>query len=195
MLFPLPNILPGFLGWVNYFYLFILLCYVAWTKVCTVKTTVFPVVMYRCENWTTKKTEHWRSDAFHCGVLEDFWESLGLKGDQTNQPTENQSWIFIGRTYDETEAPILWPTDVKNWLFGKDPDAQKDWRQVEKRIAEDEMVVWHHWLDGHEFEQALGVDDEQGSLACCSPWGCKESDMTKWLNGTEGPTFPISQLV
>ena len=174
--------------------------------------------MYRCERWTTEKAEHWRIHAFklwcwrrllrvhwttkklklmlfNCGVEEDFWESLGLKGNKTNQPTENQSWIFIGRTYDETEAPILWPTDAKNWLFGRDPDARKDWRQVEKRIAEDEMVVWHHWLDGHEFEQALGVGDEQGSLVCCSPWGCKESDMTKWLNGTEGPTCPISQLV
>ena len=75
----------------------------------------------------------------------------------------------------------FWPPDVKNWLLGKDPDAEKDWRQEEKGMTEDEMVGWHHQLDRHEFEQALGVDG-QGSLVCCCPWGCKESDTTKWLN-------------
>ena len=93
-------------------------------------------------------------------------------------PKGNQSWIFIGRTDAEAETPILWPLDAKNWLIGKDPDAGKDWRQEEKGRQRDEMVGWHHWLDGHEFEQALGVGDGQESLACCSPWGCKESDMT-----------------
>ena len=80
---------------------------------------------------------------------------------------------------------ILWPPDVKNWLFGKDPDAGKDWRQKEKGMTEDEMVGWHHWLDRYEFEQALGVGDGQGSLACCVPWGCKELDTTEQLNWTE----------
>ena len=73
----------------------------------------------------------------------------------------------------------------KNWILGKDSDVGKDWRQEEKGMTEGEMVGWHHWLDGHEFEQALGVGDGQGTLACCSPWGCKESDMTEWLNWTE----------
>ena len=98
-------------------------------------------------------------------------------------PKWNQSWIFIGRTYAEDETPIHWPPDAKSRLIGKDPDAGKDWRQEEKGTAEDEMAGWHHPLDGHEFEQALGVGmNGQGSLVCCSPWGCKESDMTEQLN-------------
>ena len=106
----------------------------------------------------------------NCGVGEDSWESL------------NPSWIFIGRTDAEAEVPILWQPDAKNWLTGKDTDAGKDWKQEEKGPTEDEMVQWHHWLNGHEFEQALGVGDGQGSLVCYSPWGCKESDMTERLN-------------
>ena len=97
----------------------------------------------------------------------------------------HQSWMFTGRTDAEAEAPILRPPDVKNWLTGKDPDAGKDWRQEEKGTTEDEMVGWHHRLDGHEFGQAPGVDDGQRNLACCSPWGCKDSDMTKRLTWTE----------
>ena len=93
--------------------------------------------------------------------------------------------MFIGRTDDEAETPILWPPDVKNWLIGKDPDGDKDWRQEEKGTTEDERVGWHYRLDGHEFEQALGVGDGQGSLACCSPWGHKESDTTEWMKWTE----------
>ena len=97
----------------------------------------------------------------------------------------NQSWIFIGRTNTEAGVPILWPPDMKNWLTGKDPDAGKDWRQEEKGTTEDEMVGWHHQLDGHEFEQALEVGDGQKSLACCSLWGHKESETTEWLNRTD----------
>ena len=93
--------------------------------------------------------------------------------------------MFIGRTDVEAETPILWSPDVKNWLIWKDPDAGKDWRQEEKGTTEDEMVGWHHRLDGHEFGQTPGVGDGQGSLACCNPWGCKESDTTEWLNWTE----------
>ena len=89
----------------------------------------------------------------------------------------NQSWIFIRRT--NVEAPVFRPPDAKNWLIRKDPDAGKDWRQEEKGMTEDEMVGWHHQLDGHEFEQALGAGDGQGSLTCCSQWGCKELDTTK----------------
>ena len=85
----------------------------------------------------------------------------------------------------ETEAPTLWPPDAKNWPIVKDPGAGKDWKWEEKGTAEDEMVIWHHQLDGHEFEQALGVGDRQRSLMCCSPWGHKESDMTERLNWTE----------
>ena len=107
-------------------------------------------------------------------------------------PKGNQSWIFIGRNDAEADTPILWPPDAKNWLIGKDPDARKDWRREEKGITEDEMIGWHHRLDGHEFEQALGVCDGQGSLACCSPWGHKESDTTEWLNWTE--PVPHGQL-
>ena len=119
------------------------------------------------------------------GIGEDPWESLGLQGNQEVHPKGNQSWIFIGRTDAEAETPILWPSDGKNWLIGKkNPDAGKHWRQ-EKGMTEDEMAGWHHQLNGHEFEQALGVGDGQGSLVCCSPWGCKESDTTERLNWTE----------
>ena len=99
-------------------------------------------------------------------------------------PKRNQSWILIGRTDAEAEAPVLWPSDAKSWLIRKDPDAGKDWRQEEKGTAVDEMVGWHHRL-GHEFEQAPGVGNGQGSLACCSPWGRKESNKTEHLNWTE----------
>jgi len=113
-------------------------------------------------------------------VLEKTFEvSLDCKEIKPVNPNVNQSWIFIGRTDAEAEAAILWPPDAKNWLIGKDPDAGKDWRQEEKGMTEDEMVGWHHCLDGQEFEQALGDDEEQRSLACCSPWGGKESDMTE----------------
>ena len=94
----------------------------------------------------------------------------------------SQSWIFIGRTDAEAEAPILRPSDAKTWLIGKDPYAGKDWRQEKKGTTEDEMVRWHNQFNGHEFEQAPGVGDGQGSLVCCSPWGCKELDRTEWLN-------------
>ena len=101
-------------------------------------------------------------------------------------PKGNQSWIFTGRNDAEVEALILGPHDVKNWFTGKDPDAGKDWKQKEKEMTEDEMVGWHHQLDGYEFEQAPGVGNGQGSLLFWSPWSHKESDMTEWLNWTEG---------
>ena len=97
-------------------------------------------------------------------------------------PKGNQSWIFIGRTDAEAEALILRPPDARNWLPGKDPDAGKDWRQEEKGMTEDEMVGWHHRLNWHGFGWTLGVGDGQGGLACCSPWGHKESDTTEQLN-------------
>ena len=156
------------------------------TKLHLVKAMVFPVVMYGCESWTIKKVEHWRTDVFGLVVLEKTLESpLDSKEIQAVHPKGNQSWIFIGRTDAKPEAPKLWPLDAKNWLIGKDPDAGKDWRQEEKGTEEDEMVGWHHRLNGHEFEQALGVGGGQGSLVCCSPWSHKESDATEWLNWTE----------
>ena len=123
----------------------------------------------------------------NCSVGEYSWESLGLQGDPTSQ-SENKSWIFIGRTDAETETPILWPCDTKNWLIGKDSDAGKDWTQ-EKEMTEDEIVGWHHQLNGHEFEQDPGVGDGQGSLACCSPRGHKKSDRAEWLNWTNTVRF------
>ena len=91
---------------------------------------------------------------------------------QPVHPEGNQSWIFIGRTDAEAESPILWPSDAKNWLTGKDPDAGKEWRQEEKRMTEDEIVTqWHQQLNGYEFEQIPGNSEEQGSLVCCCPWG------------------------
>ena len=98
-------------------------------------------------------------------MLEKTLESpLDSKEIQPVHPKGNQSWIFIGGTDDEAETLILWPPDAKNWLIGKDPDAGKYWRQEEKGMTEDELVGWHHWLDGYEFEQALGVGAGQGIL-------------------------------
>ena len=97
-------------------------------------------------------------------------------------PKGNQSWIFPGRIDAETESLILWPPDAKSWLFWKDPDAGKDWRQEEKRATENEMVGWHHWLKGHEFEQTLGDNEGQRSLACYNLWGQKELDTSEKLN-------------
>ena len=115
-------------------------------------------------------------------------EHLFLSLDEEIKPVNpkgNQSWIFTGRTDAEAEAPILWPPDVKSQLIRKDPDAGKDWWQKEKETTEDKMVGWHHWLNEHEFEQALGDGEGQGSLACCSPCGHKESDMTELLNNNK----------
>ena len=103
---------------------------------------------------------------------------MDCKGIKPVNPKGNQPWIFIGRTDNEAEAPTLWLPDVKSWLFVKDHDAGKDWRQEEKGATEDEMVEWHHWLNGYESEKTLG-DDGQGSQACWSPKDCKKLDMTE----------------
>ena len=97
----------------------------------------------------------------------------------------DQSWVFFGRTDAKAETPVLWPPHAKNWLIGKDSNAGRDWGQEEKGMTEDEMAGWHHLLDGHEFEWTPGVGVGQGGLACCNSWGCKELDMTEWLNWTE----------
>ena len=137
--------------------------------------------------WELDNKESWvlKNGCFWTMVLEKTLESpLDCKEIQAVHPKGNQSWIFIGRTDAGAEAPVLCPPDTKNWLTWKDPNAGKDWRQEDKGTTEDEMVGCHHLLDGHEFEQSPGVGDGQGGLACCSPWGLKESDMTKWLNWT-----------
>ena len=121
----------------------------------------------------------------NCCVGKDSWEPLDCKEIQPVNHKGNQSWIFIGRNDLEAETPILWPPDVKNRLIWKDADPGKDGRWVEKG-TEDEMVGWHHRLNGHEFECTLGVDDGQGGLACCSSWGCRVGhDWATELNWTE----------
>ena len=120
----------------------------------------------------------------NCGG-EDSWESLDCKEIQPVHPKGDQSWVFIGRTDAEAETPILWPPYAKSWLTGKDSDAGRDWGQEEKGTTEDEMVGWHHWLDGCESEWPPGVGDGQGGLACCNSWGRKKSDTTEGLNWTE----------
>ena len=137
--------------------------------------------------WELDHQESWapKNWCFWTVILEKTLESpLGSKEIKPINPKRSQHWIFIGRTDTEDEAPILWVPDGKNWLIGKDPDAGKDWRQEQKGMTEDEMVGWYHWLKGHEFEQALGDGEGQGSLECYSPWGHKELDTTEWLNWT-----------
>ena len=114
---------------------------------------VFPV-LYECESWTIKKAEWWRIDAFElwCLLGKILESPLDCKEIQLVYPKGNQSRIIIGRTDTEAEIPIIWLPDVKNWLIGKDTEAGKDWRLEEKGTAEDEMVGWHHSLNGHEFE-------------------------------------------
>ena len=156
------------------------------TKVHLFKAMVFPVVMYGCESWTVKKAEHRRIDAFELWCWRRLLRlSLDCKEIQPVHPKGDQSWVLIGRTDVEAEAPIFWPPDMNNSLFGKDPDAGKDWRWEEKGTTEDETVGWHHQLHEPEFEQASGDGEGLGSLGCCSPWGLKESDMTEWLKWTE----------
>ena len=131
------------------------------------------------ESWAPKNWYFWTV------LLEKTLESpLDCKEIQPAHPKGDQSWVFIGRTKVEAETPVLWPSDVKSWLIWKDPDAVKDWGQEEKGMTKDDMVGWHHRLDGHGFGWTLGVGDGQGGL-CCGSWGRKESDTTVRLNRTE----------
>ena len=133
--------------------------------------------------WELDHKESWapKNWCFWIVVLEKTLESSFDRQEiKPVNPKGNQSWLFIGRT--DAEAPILWSPDGRNWLIGKDPDGGKDWSQEEKGTTEDEIIGWHHWLDGHEFEHALGLGDGLGSLVCYSPWGHKELNMTKQLN-------------
>ena len=134
------------------------------------------------ESWAPKNWWFW------IVVLEKALESpLDCKEIQPFHPKGDQSWVFIGRTDAEAETPILWPPDVKIWFIRKDRNAGKDWKQEAKGTTEGKMVGWHHWLHGHESEQDLGDGEGQGSLVCCSPWGCKESDKTEQLNSNLYP--------
>ena len=139
-------------------------------------------------SWALKNWCFWT-----VGLEKTLESPLDCKEIQPVHPKGNQPWLFIGRTNVEAEVPLLWPSDEKNWLTGKDPDAGKDWRQEEKGMTEDEMVGWHHQLDGHEFEQASGVGDGQGSLVCCSHGVSKSrtplSVWTEFLSITLVPTM------
>ena len=144
--------------------------------------------------WELDNKEGWvpKNECFWTMVLEKTLESpLDCKEIKPVSPKGNQFWIFIGRTDGKAEVPILWPPDSKSWLIRKDSDARKDWRQEEKGATEDEIVGWHHQLKGHEFEQAPGDGEGQGSLACYSPWGQKELDKTEWLNNNEWDSMPV----
>ena len=140
------------------------------TKFYIVKAMVFPVVVYACEKLDHKEGWVPKNWCFWTVVLEKTRESpLDCKEIKPVNPERNQYWIFFGRT--NAKAPILWPPDEKRWLIEKDPVAGKDWKQEEKGMTEDKMVGWHHRLNEHEFEQAPGPGDGQGSLVCCSLWG------------------------
>ena len=148
--------------------------------------------------WVLDHKESWvlKNWCFWTVVLEKTLESpLDCKEIKPVNPKGNQSWIITGRTDAETEAPILWPPDAKKCLIIKDPDAGKDWSQEKKGTTGDEMVGWHHQLNGHEFEQAPGVGDGQGSLARCSPWGHKKPDVTERLNWSEVIGSCLQQLL
>ena len=132
-------------------------------------------------------------------VLENTLESpLDCKEIQPVHPKGDQSWVFIGRTDVEAETSVFWPPDVKSWLIWKDPDAGKDWGQ-KKRVAEEEIVGWCHWLDGHEFEQAPGDADGQPCLDCCSPWGRRvehngATELNWWINTVSTNTIPWTRV-
>ena len=134
--------------------------------------------------WELDYKESWapKNWCFWTVLLEKTLESpLDCKEIQPVHP-KDQSWVFIGRTDAEAETPILWPPDAKSWLIWKDPDAGKDWGQEEKGMIEDEIVGWHHRLDGHGFGLTPEVGDGQGGPVCCGSWGRKESDMTERWN-------------
>ena len=146
------------------------------------------------ESWALKNWCFWNV------VMEKTLESpLDCKEIQPVHPKGDRSWVFIGRTDVEAETPIfwrvLWPPHVKSWLIWKDPDAGKDWGKEEKGTTEDEAVGWHHQLNRHEFHQAPGDSEGQGSLACCSPWGHKKSDMTERLNHKKSTGSWVTSLL
>ena len=139
-------------------------------KIRIVTAMVFPVVTHGCVGPLRRLSSV--NCRFRTVELDKTLESpLDSKEIKWVNPKGNQSWIFIRRT--EAETPIFWPPDVKSQFMWKDPDVGKDWRQEEKGTTEDEMVVWYHWLDGHEFVQTQGDSDGQRNLAFCSSQGCR----------------------
>ena len=136
--------------------------------------------------WKLDHEKGWAQSSVLIDAFELWYWRRFLRGPWTSRRSNqsilsNQPWIFIGRADAEVEAPILWLSDAKSQLIGEDPDAGRDWRQ-ETESTEDEMVGWHHRLNGHKSEETLADSEGQGSLACCSPWDCKELDRTEWPN-------------
>ena len=152
------------------------------TKVCLVKTMVFPIVMYGCESWIIKKAEGQRLDAFQLWYWRRLLKSpLDCKENKPVNPKGNQSWVFTGRVDAEAEAPILWPPAAKTWFTGKEPDSVKEGRQ-KKRVTEDEIVGWHLCFNGHELGQTLGDGEGQGGLECYSQWNRRVGNWTTTLS-------------
>ena len=159
------------------------------TKVCLIKAMIFPVVMYGCESWTIKKDERWRIDAFELWL----WRRLlrvpwTAKRSQSILKEISPEYSLEGLML-KMRLQYFGHLFRRGQLIRKDPDAGKDWRQEEKGMTKDVMVGWHHWLNGHEFEQALGDDKGQGNLVCCIPRGHKESDTTEWLNNNNNYNY------
>ena len=192
-LLPLP--VTSTTGWcfcfgsVSSFFLWLFLRWspVAYLSPTDLESSSFSVLsfcIFILQRWTQKyKSQGLIGRRIQRSIIKVSLSRVSWTARRSNQSIlEDQLWVFIGRTDAEAETLVLWPPDVKSWLIGKDPDAGKNWRQEEKGTAENAMVGWHHWLSGHEFEQTLGDSEGQGSLACCSPWGCKELDTTEWLN-------------
>ena len=152
--------------------------------------------MYGCESWTIKKAECRRIDAFELWCwrrpLRVPWTAR--RSNQSILKEISPEYSLQGLML-KLKLPVLWAPHVKNWFMWKAPDAGKDWRQEEKGMTEDEMVGWHHRLNGHEFESTLGVGDGQGGLVCCSPRGCKELDASERLNWTDWSHKVCSHLV
>ena len=155
---------------------------------------IFSILVYygfsnsQVQIWELDHKEGWalKNWCFQIVMWKKTLESpLDCKEIKLVNPERDQRWAFPGRTDAEAEPPILWPPEAKSQLIGKDPDAGQDWRQEEKVVAEDEVVGWQHRPNERESEQTLGDAGRQRSLACCSPWGHKESDMAEWLNNNK----------
>ena len=172
------------------------------TKVHIVRAMVFLVVMYGCEIWNIKKIEHWRIDAFELCC----WRRL-LRVPWTAKSSRAQSILKEINPEYSLEGLMLklqyFGHLMQSQLIGKDPDAGKDWKQEVKGTTEYEMVEWHHWLNGHKFEQAPGDGEGQGNLACCSPWGHKQTRQSDWIITvnkacpiftTWGSLFPLNRI-
>ena len=156
------------------------------TWLTKVKAVVFPVVMYRCESWTIKKAEHQRIDAFESWCLRKTLESpLEYKEIKPANPKDKSTLNIHWRDWCWSWNSNTLPPDVKSQFTGKDLDAGKYWGQEEKGTTEDEMVGWHHRLNGHEFAQALGDSEGQGNMVCCSPWCHKDLDTAWQLNNEQ----------